>query len=83
MEVTGRAGAQHREGFIDVLRRLVAGNDGARRICFLKEVVAVVRVNACSCRGGLVNAPAKRVIFEGDCATASRFQTFGRETQLR
>jgi hypothetical protein len=45
---------------------VIAGNDGTRRIGFLDEVVAVVGINARSCRGGLVNAAAEGVVLEAN-----------------
>jgi len=40
--IAGCATSQHRQQFVDVLRLLVAGNGGARRVGLFNEVVSVV-----------------------------------------
>ena len=71
MEIAGCTASEHCQRFINVLRRLVAGNGCAGGVCLFNKVVAVVGEDA---RGGgrdFLYAAAKRVISERHRPAAS------------
>ena len=65
-------GAQHRQGFIDVLGLRVAGNDSSARVRLFNLVVPVIDVDRSSCGGRFINPSPEGIVFEGDGPAAAR-----------
>src|SRR5260370_19867430 len=77
----GRSPAQHCQWFVDVEALRVVGDNGARGVHFLDEVVAIVEVNAGPWRG-LLDAAPERIVLEGALAAQRRRETGGEEARL-